>query len=866
MSSTGTADLLLGNDPAFGPRHYHGAIDEVRIWNVTRTAAQIDAFKDTELCSTTGLVSVYDFESGMAGADNTGVTALLDGAGSNDGTLNGFALMGMTSNWITGLTLNAAPTNTSATDTQTSCGPFTWIDGNTYMMDNNTATFTIPNAAGCDSLITLDLTVSSVDASTTSMGNTITASMAGATYQWIDCNNGSMPIMGETSQAFTATMSGDYAVIVTNGPCVDTSACVNIAFVPMGPENALNFDGVDDEVDCGNDASLDITGTNFTLEAWVNLDVFTAAAFQSTIMSKNLPNNAGFIFRAGGTGQIELAIGDGNFYNNFTSPNNVITVNTWHHVAASYDGVAVRLYVDGTEVSSTPFSNPMVSAAANNLWIGNDNTFSPRYLPGSIDNVRIWNITRTANQINTFRNAQLCDMTGLVAAYDFEVGTADGNNMGETTLPDLANSNDGTLMNFALTGTSSNWVDGQMLGAAPAATMGTDVQSSCGPFTWIDGMTYTMDNNTATFTLMNAAGCDSIVTLDLTIGNLDVSTSVAGNAITANQAGATYQWLDCNNGSMPIMGETGQTFVASMTGDYAVVIMDGPCTDTSACVNITFPMGGPENALNFNGINNEVNCGNDPSLDITGTNITLEAWVNLDVFTANAFQSTIMSKNLPNNAGFIFRAGGNGQIELALGDGGFYNNFASVDNVISVNTWHHVAATYDGANVRMYVDGVEVFSQAYTAPMVSAAANNLWIGNDNTFSPRFFPGSIDNVRLWNVTRTANEISTFMASELCDMTGLVAAYDFNVGFANGTNTMETTLPDLAGSNNGTLMNFTLTGTASNWVDGQVVGAAPAATMGTDVQAACGSFTWIDGMTYTSDNNTATCYHSKCVRLR
>ena len=49
------------------------------------------------------------------------------------------------------------------------------------------------------------------------------------------------------------------------------------------------------------------------------------------------------------------------------------------------------------------------------------------------------------------------------------------------------------------------------------STLGTDVKTACESFTWIDGNTYTSSNNTATHILTNAAGCDSVVTLDLTI-------------------------------------------------------------------------------------------------------------------------------------------------------------------------------------------------------------------------------------------------------------------------------------------------------------------------------------------------------------
>src|SRR5690606_3645392 len=55
----------------------------------------------------------------------------------------------------------------------------------------------------------------------------------------------------------------------------------------------------------------------------------------------------------------------------------------------------------------------------------------------------------------------------------------------------------------------------------------------------------------------------------------------------ANQGGATYQWLDCNNGNLPIGGATGQTYVPVVTGNYAVQVTIGGCTETSGCELIT---------------------------------------------------------------------------------------------------------------------------------------------------------------------------------------------------------------------------------------------------------------------------------------
>lgn len=76
---------------------------------------------------------------------------------------------------------------------------------------------------------------------TTTSAVTITSSDAGATYQWIDCATNTA-IAGETSQSFTATMNGNYAVVVTSSLCSDTSACVTINGV--GLVDLSMFDGV----------------------------------------------------------------------------------------------------------------------------------------------------------------------------------------------------------------------------------------------------------------------------------------------------------------------------------------------------------------------------------------------------------------------------------------------------------------------------------------------------------------------------------------------------------------------------------------------------------------------------------------------
>jgi len=117
-------------------------------------------------------------------------------------------------------------------------------------------------------------------------------------------------------------------------------------------------------------------------------------------------------------------------------------------------------------------------------------------------------------------------------------------------------------------------------------TLSVDSITACQSYTWIDGITYTENNNTAFYILPNSAGCDSIVRLSLTIDSVNVNTIVSDPVITAVATNASYQWLDCGNNYTPISSATSQSFTAKYNGSYAVKVSQNNCTDTSLCVLI----------------------------------------------------------------------------------------------------------------------------------------------------------------------------------------------------------------------------------------------------------------------------------------
>jgi hypothetical protein len=87
-------------------------------------------------------------------------------------------------------------------------------------------------------------------------------------------------------------------------------------------------------------------------------------------------------------------------------------------------------------------------------------------------------------------------------------------------------------------------------------------------------------------TVTNTVGCDSIMTFDLSITVVDTSVVHADTSLIANQDGADYQWLDCDNDMFPVDGAVSQSFYSDETGNYAVQITLNGCVDTSACHNI----------------------------------------------------------------------------------------------------------------------------------------------------------------------------------------------------------------------------------------------------------------------------------------
>jgi hypothetical protein len=130
------------------------------------------------------------------------------------------------------INLTILPALTGTINQSICAGDSIVVNGTTYnsTVTGATEVFTNVGPNNCDSVVTINLTVTPIDATLTDTSPTLTANLAGASYQWITCP-GMTVIPGATSQSYTATIDGDYAVIVTNNGCSDTSECYTVIII-----------------------------------------------------------------------------------------------------------------------------------------------------------------------------------------------------------------------------------------------------------------------------------------------------------------------------------------------------------------------------------------------------------------------------------------------------------------------------------------------------------------------------------------------------------------------------------------------------------------------------------------------------------
>lgn len=609
------------------------------------------------------------------------------------------------------------------------------------------------------------------------------------------------------------------------------------------PHNAFSFDGVDDWLSIADKAQNRLAN-KFTIEFWIK--------------SNNL-NNPGSYITAKYSGSVqhyaiiyEYLNDNLEFYSSFAltagstdpRPGSAIPLAdmNWHHIAYTYDGTVFKGYKDGVLIFSNTISFTLLPMVGSQWYVGAANTASG-YADVQIDEYRIWNRALCSAELNNNMNCELVgNESGLVAYYDFNVGTASGNNVGTMWVPDKTSyANDMYIPQaswMALSGTTSNFVTGTVNSACSPyvptpitingfsspicarTSLSLTATSGFSQYNWNTGATtssITISPPASTVYSVSAVGsngCVSTRSLNVvTIGGPKIITQSADTLKTNLTYTPTYQWLDCKNSKQPISGATQSFIKGSNNGSYALVTNISGCIDTSACVTINPPAG----SMDFDGVNDYIRLNDNAATRIT-KDFTIEFRMKLNV--ANQTNKYILTRNNASGQWAIIYGFVSNTLELYTSGGGVTsgNPRASSRLVISDTLWHHVAYTYNGVVLRGYIDGNIIIANATVFSLAPMAGVNWFVGSSG--SANFTNMKMDELRVWNKRLTISEIQGIMNCELNgNENGLVAYYNFNSGYVNADNTFYNSLIDKSPTaNNGALINIALQGSTSNWSNG------------------------------------------------
>lgn len=223
------------------------------------------------------------------------------------------------------------------------------------------------------------------------------------------------------------------------------------------------------------------------------------------------------------------------------------------------------------------------------------------------------------------------------------------------------------------------------------------------------------------------------------------------------------------------------------------------------------------NALTFDGVDDVVEFG---SPNFHSNSFTIEGWIKPQksgaIFNVYQGQNTAIYAEITNanTVRFVIRS-------PVANSGGI--DIIGTKNVVADGQWHHFAAVKaDDDYAYLYIDGMPDGKTQGKIKDFSTTPDKMRLGMNVTNGPRYYKGSMDEIRFWNVARTPSDIQANRNKSLSGTEqGLAVYYKFNQGTANGDNKTVTTLTDTKGALNGNLQKFTLSGTTSNFTTGAPV---------------------------------------------
>jgi len=587
-------------------------------------------------------------------------------------------------------------------------------------------------------------------------------------------------------------------------------------------QSVLSFDGKDDYIEVPYHRQL--SPKQFTLSCWAKV-TGKQKEWRSPVTCRSPKPPGGYMLYAGTDDNWQFWLGNGQWVS--LKGSNVI-LRTWTHLAATYDGSKMTLYVNGEQVGK-PISSKLNLNQGFPLRIGAGKTGTkPDYFfMGQIAEVYLWNRVRSPKEIKTSMNRRLTgNEAGLVGYWPLNEGSG-------TTVKDLTgNCQDGKIM-------GATWkqvktpieespvvVEPQTVPSSPETKM---VESSV-PTKITGGNTptkYGISDSKTNFYLVDTNNpitgkgeltgwniwAEKTLPVQLIIyrkeanawsivGKSKLETPVVGSnefslatpikvqqgdfiGIYYPQAGSISFFKDKKspwnlgnlNGKVLFTGSGADSIAFSNSCDriYSLTVQGNE--ESAAVAQPDNNQLSPEtkvaesSVLTFDGQKDYLEIPTNPSLDLID-NFTIEAWIKPDVLGKRIVDKGIGGKN----EGFTF--------DTYPKNLRFINKGALLTstNELKTGTWQHVAVTFkqEANGAKLYINGEE--EKTATPTQVGTTTQlPVRVGSQADTLGNLFKGQIAEVRIWNQVRTREEIKADMSHRLVgNEVGLVGYWPLNEG--------------------------------------------------------------------------------------
>ncbi|MFM1852732.1 MAG: hypothetical protein RL164_49 [Bacteroidota bacterium] len=717
-------------------------------------------------------------------ATNTNVTLATNGGnGSNSYTINSTKYIGLTFN---GNSLSIPQTGNNALKVTGNAATSGLLDDlNAYLASFGKISIgdvTVNEGAGT-ATVTVTLSASSTNTITVNYATSNGTATAGSDYT---ATSGVLTFLaGQTSKTFTVSITDDATI----------ESLENINITLSDPTNASILDGA------GVVSIIDNDSNTPTANAGADASICSGNTYTTSGISSN--------------GTISWGTsGDGTFTNGTTA------TATYAPGSSDINAGTVTLTITVTGSSSTVSDNLILTI--NNI---------PSSASGTVTQPTCASSTGTININSPSGNNFVFSLNGGTNQSNSQFS---GLNSGNYTV---------TVMNTSTNcvSNSTNFTVNAVPSAPSTPSASVTAQPTCATtsgtivFTTQSGVEYSIDGtnyqSSATFT--GVAPGSYTPKVRSTTDNTCVATgsSITVNAVPSPPSAPTVSspFVTCPGNTVAVLPATvasGQTlswFSASSGGTalasttslvegatyYAQATASNGCASSRSALEVVY-----NNALDFDATDDYVNVG-----DILEnlSDVTMEAWVYWE--GSSLAHSEIITKDLVSAMAIT----NTNKLHANFGNGLSWVAGLDSQNPVPLNKWTHVAITRQSGVVKMYINGVEdgatVTNNGTGQNSTPRIIGGKMYGASST-SNTLFNGKIDEIRFWSVAKTATQISTNLTTQYQgNEANLLAYYNFNQGLQNGNNSSITALVNSVNSaNNGTLTNFTKTGTTSNFVPG------------------------------------------------